>query len=109
MILRVDENSKKPKEVVIRWDTPRYADVYELSSYSVEKKPLLDKNALFQSEKTLDAEFTELKITGLKPDTAYVVKVRSHRKNSQKTGETQLEFTTPKGKLIVPWATNSLF
>ena len=98
----MDENSIKPKEVVIRWDTPPYADVYELSFYSVEKKPLLDNNAAFQTEKTLDAKFTELKMTGLKPDTAYVVKVKSHRKNSQKTGETKLEFTTTKGKLIVP-------
>ena len=108
MNVRADDNSIEPKEVVIKWDTPPHANVYELSSYTVEKKPLLDNNAAFLIVKTVDAEVTELKLTGLEPDTAYLVKVVSHRKNSQKTGEKEMDITTAKGKLMPPWDKKSL-
>ena len=101
MNLKADESLIKATHAVVKWDKPPHADVYELSDYTVQRKPALDNNAVFTIEKSVDADVTELKLTGLKPDTAYLVRVVSHRKNAQKEGVSKtLEIITIKGAQI---------
>ena len=55
-------------------------------------------HAKFGTEETVVATVTEVELTGLEPDTAYLVRVVSHRKNSEKEGLSDMfEFTTLKG------------
>lgn len=99
MNVQEDENSLKAKSVVISWETPPHADVYEISSYSVETKRALDNTAVFITEDTVNAEVTKLEVYGLEPNTEYFVQVVSHRKNTQKKGVSdRLEIKTKKGK-----------
>ena len=59
---------------------------------------MLGTNADFRTEMTVDAHVTGVRLTVLKPDTEYQVRVVAHRKNSRKTGESKpLGFKTIKG------------
>lgn len=97
MNVQEDENSLKAKSVVITWETPPHADVYEISNYSVETKRALDNSAVFKTEDTVNADVTKLEVYGLEPNTEYFVQVVSHRKNTQKKGVSdRLEIKTKK-------------
>ena len=55
-------------------------------------------HAKFGTEKTVIAKVTEIELTGLEPDTAYLVRVVSHRKTRQEKGLSDtLELKTAKG------------
>ena len=72
--------------------------MYELTYYTVEMKTALGDDGSFRTEKTVNAMITEAELTGLKADTAYLVRVVSHRMKSQKEGlSNTLEITT-KGR-----------
>ena len=77
---------------------PHHPEVYEVSDYTVETKDVLGSNAGFLTEMTVDAHVTEVRLTGLKSDTEYLVRVVAHRKASLKTGKSKpLGFKTIKG------------
>ena len=64
----------------------------------METKDVLGSNAGFLTEVSVDAHVTGVRLTGLKPDTEYLVRVVAHRKASLKTGKTKpLGFKTLKG------------
>lgn len=97
--LKADENSITATEAVITWDVPPYADVYEISDFTVQTKPALDTKAVFKIEKSVNGDVTEMTLSGLEPSTAYLVRVVSHRKNAQKEGVSKpLEIKTTKGE-----------
>lgn len=94
--VKAKEDTIKQTSVSISWDTAPFADVYELTYYTVEMKTALG-HAKFRTQETVLAEVTEIELTGLEPDTNYVVRVVSHREGSNKEGLSDtLEFTTPK-------------
>ena len=95
--VKAKEDTIKQTSVLISWDTAPFADVYELTYYTVEMKTALG-HAKFRTQETVLAEVTEIELTGLEPDTNYMVRVVSHRKRSQKEGLSDtFEFTTAKG------------
>lgn len=94
-------SSIEATNAVIKWKTPPYADVYEISDYTVQRKRALDNNADFQIEKSVKTDVNELKLTGLDPDTEYLVRVVSHRENALKEGVSMsLEFKTDKDSTL---------
>lgn len=100
--LKADEGYIKHNSFVISWNTPPHSDVYELTYYTVEMKTALGDDSSFRTEKTVNAMITEAELTGLKADTAYLVRVVSHRMKSQKEGlSNTLEITTKGEPLIV--------
>ena len=95
---KVDESLIGVKSAVVKWETPPYADVYEISEYTVQRKLVLDNSGDFVTEEAVKADVNEWKLTGLEPDTAYLVRVVSHRKNALKeAASAQEEFKTKKG------------
>lgn len=95
---KVDESLIGVKSAVVKWETPPYADVYEISEYTVQRKLVLDNSGDFVTEKAVKADVNEWKLTGLEPDTAYLVRVVSHRKNALKeAASAPEEFKTKKG------------
>ena len=75
--------------------------MYEVSDYTVETKDVLDSNAGFRTEVTVDAHVTAVRLTGLQPNTEYEVRVVAHRKDSLKTRESKpFGFKTIKGTFI---------
>ncbi|XP_068706025.1 uncharacterized protein [Montipora foliosa] len=93
--LKADEGRIKHDSLVISWNTPPHSDVYELTFYTVEMKTALGDDSSFRTEKTVGAMITEAEVTGLKADTAYLVRVVSHRMKSPKEGlSNTLEITT---------------
>lgn len=95
--VKAKEDTIKQTSVLISWDTAPFADVYELMYYTVEMKTALG-DAKFRTQETVLAAVTEIELTGLEPDTNYMVRVVSHRKRSQKEGLSDtFEFTTAKG------------
>ena len=55
-------------------------------------------HAKFRTQETVFAAVTEIELTGLEPDTKYMVRVVSHRKESKKEGLSDtLELSTAKG------------
>ena len=97
MNVKAKEDTIKQTSVSISWDTAPFADVYELTYYTVEMKTALG-HAKFRTQETVLAEVTEIELTGLEPDTNYVVRVVSHREGSNKEGLSDTsEFTTAKG------------
>ena len=96
--LKADENSLTATKAVITWDLPPYAEVYEVSDFTVQTKRALDTKAIFTTEKRVDVDVTELTLSGLEPSTAYLVRVVSHRKSALKEGVSDtLEIETTKG------------
>lgn len=94
--VKAKEDTIKQTSVSISWDTAPFADVYELTYYTVEMKTALG-HAKFRTQETVLAEVTEIELTGLEPDTNYVVRVVSHREGSNKEGLSDTsEFTTAK-------------
>lgn len=94
---KVDESLIGVKSAVVKWETPPYADVYEISEYTVQRKLVLDNSGDFVTEKAVKADVNEWKLTGLEPDTAYLVRVVSHRKNALKeAASAPEEFKTKK-------------
>ncbi|XP_068735074.1 uncharacterized protein [Montipora capricornis] len=93
--LKADKECIKHNSFVISWNTPPHSDVYELTFYTVEMKTALGDDSSFRTEKTVGAMITEAEVTGLKADTAYLVRVVSHRMKSPKEGlSNTLEITT---------------
>ncbi|XP_068737530.1 angiopoietin-1 receptor-like isoform X2 [Montipora capricornis] len=102
--LKADEGYIKHNSLVISWNTPPHSDVYELTQYTVDMKTALGDDGSFRTEKTVDATITEAELTGLKADTAYLIRVVSHRMNSQKEGVSntlELRTKVPPTILIV--------
>ena len=96
--LNVDESLIGATSAVVKWETPPYADVYEISEYTVQRKLVLDNSGDFVTEKAVKVDVNEWKLTGLEPDTAYLVRVVSHRKNALKeAASAPQEFKTDKG------------
>lgn len=96
--LKVDESLIGVTSAVVKWETPPYEDVYEISEYTVQRKLLLDNNRDFVTEKAVKVDVNEWKLTGLEPDTAYLVRVVSHRKSALKeAASAPQEFKTDKG------------
>lgn len=84
--------------VIVTWVLPHHPEVYEVNNYAVEIKDVLGSNAVFTTEMTVDAHVTGVRLTKLKPETEYLVRVVAHRKDSLKTGESKpLGFKTIKG------------
>ena len=95
---KVDESLIGVKSAVVKWETPSYADVYEISEYTVQRKLVLDNSGDFVTEKAVKADVNEWKLTGLEPDTGYLVRVVSHRKKALKeAASAPQEFKTKKG------------
>ena len=96
--LKVDESLIGAKSAVVKWETPPYADVYEISEYTVQRKLVLDNSGDFVTEMAVKVDVNEWKLTGLEPDTGYLVRVVSHRKNALKeAASASQEFKTDKG------------
>lgn len=96
--LKADKYSIQATHVVVMWALPHHPEVYEVNDFTVETKDVLVSNADFRTEVTVNADVTEVRLTGLQPDTEYLVRVVSHRKNSRKRGESKpLEIKTIKG------------
>ncbi|CAH3018175.1 unnamed protein product [Porites evermanni] len=94
---KVDESLVGVTSAVVKWETPPYADVYEISEYTVQRKLVLDNSGDFVTEKAVKVDVNEWKLTGLEPDTAYLVRVVSHRKNALKeAASAPQEFKTEK-------------
>ena len=84
--------------VIVTWTLPHHLEVYEVSDFTVETKDVLGSNVGFRTEVTVDAHVTGVRLTGLQPDTEYLVRVVAHRKDSLKTGESKpLGFKTIEG------------
>lgn len=94
--LKAKKDTIKQTSVLISWDTAPFADVYELTYYTVEMKTALG-HAKFSTQETVFAAVTEIELTRLEPDTKYMVRVVSHRKESKKEGLSDtLELSTAK-------------
>lgn len=94
--VEANKDTIKQTSALISWDTAPFADVYELTYYTVEMKSALG-HAKFRTQETVLAEVTEIELTGLEPDTNYIVRVVSHREGSNKEGLSDTsEFTTAK-------------
>lgn len=97
MNLNVDKSLIGATSAVVKWETPPYADVYEISEYTVQRKLVLDNSGDFVTEKAVKVDVNEWKLTGLEPDTGYLVRVVSHRKNALKeAASASQEFKTDK-------------
>ena len=96
--LKVDKNDIQATYAILTWERPHHPEVYEVSEYTVQTKEAVGNNADFRTEKTVDADVIGVRLTGLEPDTDYLVRVVSHRKNSIKTGTSkELGIKTIKG------------
>ena len=97
MNVNANKDTIKHTSALISWDTAPFSDVYELTYYTVEMKTALG-HAKFRTQETVLAEVTEIELTGLEPDTNYIVRVVSHREGSNEEGLSDTsEFTTAKG------------
>ena len=95
--VKANDDKIKQSSVLISWDTAPFSDVYELTLYTVEMKTAVG-HAKFRTQETVIATVTEIELTGLEPDTAYMVRVVSHRKHSPEEGFSDtLELKTAKG------------
>ena len=82
--LNVGKNDIQATYVILTWELPHYPDVYEVSEFTVQTKEVVG-NTDFRTEVTVDADVTGVRLTGLKSDTEYLLRVVSHRKNALKT------------------------
>lgn len=88
--------------VIVTWALPHHPEVYEVTDYTVETKDVLGGNAGFRVEVTVGAHVTGVRLTGLEPDTEYLVRVVAHRKDSLKTRESKpLGFKTMKDPIVL--------
>lgn len=96
--LRADKYYVQATYAIISWDLPDHTEVYEVSDFTVERKQVVGSNSGFITEVTVEANVTGVRLTKLKPDTEYLVRVVAHRKNSLETGISEsLEIKTIKG------------
>jgi len=94
----LDTDDIQATHIIVSWALPHHRLVYEVSDYTVETKDVLGRNAGFRTEVSVDADVTVVRLTGLQPDTEYLVRVVAHRKSSLKTRESKaLGFKTIKG------------
>ncbi|KAJ7388777.1 hypothetical protein OS493_035744 [Desmophyllum pertusum] len=100
--LRADKYYVQATYAIISWDLPDHTEVYEVSDFTVERKQVVGSNSGFITEVTVEANVTGVRLTKLKPDTEYLVRVVAHRKNSLETGISEsLEIKTIKDPKVL--------